>query len=431
MNDARASAVLKRAVIIAVGSELLTPNRIDTNSLFLTTHLNALGIGVSQKFVVGDEPVDLSDTLQYAIGRSDLVVTTGGLGPTEDDLTREAVSTCLGLPLEEKPKLIEAIQARFADRGLEMPAINSRQALVPAGAIVIPNAHGTAPGLWIDHESTVILLLPGPPRELRPMFEQLAHDRLSARSDGRRIYRRVLRITGRTESYVEELTQPVYAKWYAGRPSVKTTILASLGQIELHLSTTDANVSVAESVLDDATVELDGVLGKDLISTDGSSLEEVTGSLLCEEGVRVAVAESCTGGLVASRLTDVPGSSAYMHAGWTLYSNEAKIALLGVDERLIHKHGSVSEEVAEAMAVGARHLAGVEFGLGVTGIAGPGGGSNEKPIGTVCMALAGPDGSTRTRRLQLSGERDRVKFQASQAVLDMLRRTLMRRRQSR
>ena len=431
MNDNRASALLKRAVIIAVGSELLTPHRIDTNSLLLTTRLNALGIEVRHKLVVGDDRADIADTLQYAMGHADLVVMTGGLGPTEDDLTRETVAARLGLPLDEAPEIVEAIQARFAARGLEMPAINRRQALVPAGAIVIPNARGTAPGLWIEHESTVILLLPGPPRELRPMFERLARERLATRSGGHRVYRRLLRMTGRTELHVEETTQPLYSKWRASSPSIETTILASLGQIELHLATTATDASVAEGLLDGATAELAAVLGKDLVSTDGASLEEVVGRLLCEEGSWVAVAESCTGGLVTSRLTDVPGSSAYVHAGWTLYSNEAKIALLGVDERLIREHGAVSEEVAEAMAVGARHRAGVDFGLGVTGIAGPGGGSDEKPIGTVCVALAGPDGSTRVRRVQLPGERDRVKFQASQAALDMLRRALVRRRQSR
>ena len=282
------------------------------------------------------------------------------------------------------------------------------------------------PALWMEHESAVVVLLPGPPRELRPMFEQHVSARLAGRAGASRIYRRVLRIAGRAESAVEAVAYPVYSAWQASEPSIETTVLSSLGQIELHLSTRASRSAEAERRLDAATAELAGVLGRDLFSSDGSSLEAVVGGLLRQHGLRVAVAESCTGGLVTSRLTDVPGSSDYVHAAWVAYSNDAKIAALGVEAKLLEARGAVSEAVADAMAQGARARAGVDVGLGVTGIAGPGGGSADKPVGTVWVSLAGPGSVRRARRLQLPGERDRVKFQASQAALDMLRRALLR-----
>ncbi len=417
---------VSRAVIIAVGTELLTPHKVDTNSLFLTEQLNAAGITVRQKLVVGDDPDDLVEALRHGMRSGDLVVVTGGLGPTEDDLTRETVAQLLGLPLAEDKTVLESMRARFAARRLEMPAINRCQAQVPTGAIVLANPHGTAPGLWIEQGGTVVVLLPGPPRELRPMFRQLVVESLADRTDGHRIHRRVMRITGRTESHVETMTYPIYSSWRPPGPSIETTILSTLGQVELHLSTRATAEADARRVLDVATDELAAVLGHDLFSSDGRSLEAVVGQLLRDRGLRLAVAESCTGGLITSRLTDVPGSSAYLHAGWTVYSDVAKVSLLGIAPRLIREHGAVSESVAEAMAAGARARADVDVGVGVTGIAGPGGGTEDKPVGTVCLALDGPEQLRRVRRLQLPGERDRVKFQASQSALDMVRRVLLR-----
>ncbi len=416
---------MSRAVIVAVGSELLTPHKVDTNSLFLTEQLNAAGIAVRLKLVVGDDADDLAEALRHGMRCGDLVVVTGGLGPTDDDLTRETVAQLLGLPLTEDSAIVESIRSRFATRRLEMPAINRRQAQVPAGALVLPNPRGTAPGLWMEHAGTVVVLLPGPPRELRPMFRTLVES-LTERADGHRIHRRVVRITGRTESYVEAVTYPIYSSWQGPGPSIDTTILSTLGQIELHLSTRTTAETDARCALDDATEELASVLGRDLLSSDGRTLEAVVGQLLCDRGLRVAVAESCTGGLITSRLTDVPGSSAYVHAGWTVYSDAAKVSLLGLETNLIREHGAVSEPVAEAMAAAARARAGVDVGVGVTGIAGPGGGTADKPVGTVCLALNGPGQHVRVRRLLLPGERDRVKFQASQSALDMLRRALLR-----
>ncbi len=420
------AARMSRAVIIAVGSELLTPNRIDTNSLFVTQRLNELGIRVQYKAVVGDRRDDLADALRLALSRADLVVVSGGLGPTDDDITRETVAAVFGLPLDEDEGVVASIRARFSARGLPMPAINRRQALVPRGAAALANAKGTAPGLWIERSGAACVALPGPPRELRAMLEAVARDRIAPLSGGHGILRRVLRVTGRTESHVDEAAHPVYSRWRSGPVPIETSILASLGQIELHLAARGATEDAAVRALDEAASELAGVLGRDLVSSDGSQLEAVVGRMLRERAARVAVAESCTGGLVASRLTDVAGSSAYVEAGWVVYSNDAKIALLGVDAASIAAHGAVSEPVALAMATGARERGGVEYGIAVTGIAGPGGGSADKPVGTVYVALAGPDGLQRVRRLSLPGEREQVKFQASQAALDLLRRALLR-----
>ena len=413
------------AVVIAVGSELLTPHKTDTNSLFITERLNAVGINVVQKLVVGDEPAGLASALRYGMATGHVVIVTGGLGPTADDVTRDVVAELLGAPLQESSAIVEAIRARFAARDLKMPEINRRQAAVPRGAEILANPRGTAPGLWLVAGEVRLALLPGPPRELRPMFDRLVKDRLAPAADGRRVERRMIRTTGRTESHIDELARPIYEPLARREPPVETTILASLGQIDLHLATVDSDPEAGGRALDAAVTELAGVLGDCVVSTDGRSLPEVVGELLQRRGARVAVAESCTGGLIASRLTDVPGSSTYVHAGWVLYSNEAKV-MLGVAPGLIESHGAVSEPVAEAMAVAARKAAGVEFGVAVTGIAGPGGATPSKPIGTVCLALAGGPEPPRVRRVQLPGDRERVKFQASQAALDLLRRALLR-----
>ena len=421
-----APARLQHAVILAVGSELLTPHKVDTNSLFLTEQLNAHGIVVRYKLVVGDREDDLAAAVRDAVSRADMIVITGGLGPTDDDVTRTAVAKAFGLSLHEDGNVVASVRSRFESRGLEMPDINRRQALVPEGAAILLNSRGTAPGLWIERDDVICLLLPGPPRELRPMFERVLNDRIVERTAGHRLFRRVLTVVGRTESHVEELAQPVYSQWRAPGPVIDTTILATLGQLELHLSTVADDPDHAARVLDEATVALADVLGHSVVSTDGEPLEAVVGRLLTDRGRRVALAESCTGGLATSRLTDVPGSSAYVLAGWVVYSNEAKVAL-GVDAALIAQHGAVSEPVASAMAVQACRRAGADYGLGITGIAGPGGGSTTKPVGTVWFGLAGVAGPIRTLTFRFPGERDRVKFQASQTALDMLRRELQAR----
>ena len=419
------AAPIRRAVIIAVGSELLSSTKVDTNSLFLTEALNGLGVTVKYKVVIGDDEEGLSQVFLRASDEAELILLTGGLGATDDDVTRAAVAHALDLPMREDPALVAAIQSRFEARGLTMPELNRRQALVPRGADVLPNPRGTAPGLWIRTPQSVCVLLPGPPRELQPMFTDRVRSRIAPLTDGVRVYRKVLTIVGRTESRVEELTFPVYSKWREPGKEIETTILASLGQIELHLTTIARAEKDGRSRLNDAAAELSSVLGTYVISVNGESLERVVGQLLEARQRHVAVAESCTGGLIMSRLTDVPGSSAYVFGGWTVYSNQAKIEQLGVAPELLEEHGAVSEPVARALAEGARRVAKVDYGLGVTGIAGPDGGTADKPVGTVWFALTDPTGDTNSRSVRFPGERDRVKFQASQTALDMLRRSML------
>jgi nicotinamide-nucleotide amidase len=415
---------LATAEVIAVGSELLTSLRIDTNSLFITDRLESIGIKVVAKAVVGDDGPSLSTLFQQALDRVDLVVLTGGLGPTDDDLTRAVVAEVLGRHCREDLGIIEKIQRRFNARGLKMPEINRRQGLVPDGAVALDNPNGTAPGLWLEHGNKVVLLLPGPPNELKTILQALIEGRLlSLAPSNFHLCRRILRITGRTESNVEEIAQPVYSLWKNHATPVYTTILASLGQIELHLTTSAETLTVGAERLEILTKELVAVLGHSVFSTDGSTLEEIVGNKLVERGHRLAVAESCTGGLLASRLTDTPGSSRYFDLGVVTYSNQAKNNYLGVSPDLIVTEGAVSELVAREMALCARTKADVHAAVAITGILGPGGGTTQKPVGTVAIAVAvSPEPVSRT--FHFLGLRSDIKFQATQAALDLLRREL-------
>jgi nicotinamide-nucleotide amidase len=408
------------AAIVAVGSEMLTPFRVDTNSLFITERLNAIGCDVRLKAVVGDDVGELARLLAEALAWAGLIVITGGLGPTEDDITRDAVARVLGVGLDVDEPVLEHIRDRFARRGMTMPEINRRQAMVPRGATVLPNPNGTAPGLWLEKGSAAIVLLPGPPREMKPMLESVIAERLATRTGGAGLFRRVLKITGRAESDVDAQAQPVYGKWTAQAVPINTTILAVLGQIELHLTAQAMSRTDADGALDPAVRELQDALGPSVYSVDGRSLEAVVGDLLRERKLTIAVAESCTGGLLSSRLTDVPGSSDYVERGVVCYSNRAKTELAGVPEALIAEHGAVSEPVARAMAEGIRSRAGTNIGIGVTGIAGPGGGTPQKPVGTVAIAVAA-DEDVRVRTFQFIGPREMVKFQAAQSALNMTR----------
>jgi nicotinamide-nucleotide amidase len=306
-----------------------------------------------------------------------------------------------------------------------MQDINRRQAMVPRGAALLENPNGTAPGLWITHGKTAIVLLPGPPREMKPMFEAVLRDRVAPMGGGVGLFRRVLKITGRPESEVDARAEPIYGPWTKQEVPISTTILAVLGQIELHLTASATTIEAADRVLGPAVHELQRALGDDVYSVDGSGLEEVVGVALRARGMKVAVAESCTGGLLTSRLTDVPGSSAYMDRAEVCYSNQAKIDSLGVPCALIEEHGAVSEPVARAMAEGIRAKAATAVGIGVTGIAGPGGGTPEKPVGTVVIAVVAGD-DARVRTFQFVGAREMVKFQSAQAALNMLRLMLKR-----
>ncbi|HKC88768.1 MAG TPA: competence/damage-inducible protein A [Blastocatellia bacterium] len=405
------------AEIIAIGSEMLTPFRLDTNSLWLTERLNAMGVEVKLKTVVGDDEARLEETVRDAMKRSEIVIATGGLGPTEDDITRKIFARVLKRQLILEDAILEKIRARFARRNMPMPEINARQALVISGAQILENGNGTAPGMLIAEGKCTVVLLPGPPREMKPIFDASVAPALKQRVGDMLIVRRTLSIFGLTESATDELAAPIYTKYR--NPS--TTILFKDGQIELHLTAQARGEGDAVKLLDELAKRLDEVLGEYIFSRDNETLEEVIGQLLKLRGYTLATAESCTGGLLAGRITDVPGSSEYFLEGVVSYSNEAKIDLLGVRKKLIETHGAVSEQVAGAMAAGIRKRAGSTFGISVTGVAGPGGGSAEKPVGLVYIALA-DDLQTTTRRFIFPGDRQFIRTLSVNAALDMLRR---------
>jgi len=415
---------LRTAEILAVGSELLTRFRQDTNSLFLAGRLDEAGIDLRWKTIVGDRRPDLVAAVQHARSRVDLVVTTGGLGPTADDLTREAVAEVLALPLEEDSAVMSAIRARFEARRIPMPDLNRRQALVPRGATVLPNPRGTAPGLWIESGGTIVVLLPGPPRELEPMFDDHVAPRLRARSGGRQVRRRVIKTTGRSESAIDEVAEPVYSEW-TGSVSVPidTTILAAPGLIELHLSARGDDVAALDQALGDGVRRLADALGSAVVSIDGRSLEAVVGDALRARAFRIAVAESCTGGLLLGRLTEVPGSSAWVNGGVVAYADAVKIDQLGVDAQLLSAHGAVSEPAAQAMALGVRARLHAQVGVAITGIAGPDGGTALKPVGTVVVAAVTPNADV-VRTFLFPGDRRMVRLQSVNAALNMVRTAL-------
>ncbi|MFZ0213410.1 MAG: competence/damage-inducible protein A [Candidatus Acidiferrales bacterium] len=405
------------AEIIAVGSELLTPYRLDTNSLFLTAELNRLGFQVRRKIVVGDHDEDLRDAFRRAIDRADVVVSCGGLGPTADDRTREIVAELLGRKLKLNDAILRHIQERFRKFGRAMPEVNVRQAMVPEGAEPLENTRGTAPGLWIDSGGKILVLLPGPPGELQPMFVQEVKPRLARRGGKLRLYTRELRITGLPESEVDQRIAPICAQY----PGTDTTILFSAGEIQLHPRLWSDDERAAIKLLDEIVKGFAIALGEHLFTTSGETLESVVAKELQERHATIAVAESCTGGMLAARLTNVAGSSSYFLGGVVSYSNDLKSAWVDVPRELIEAKGAVSSEVALALAEGIRRRAGATLGVGITGIAGPGGGSAEKPVGLVHIAIA-DEKTHKECSFRFPGDRDRIRTQATQTALDMVRR---------
>ena len=407
------------AEIIAIGSEMLTPFRVDTNSLWLTERLNSLGIDVKLKTVVGDDESRLEEAIRDALRRSEIIISTGGLGPTEDDITRKIFARVLKRHLVLNDEILERLRTRFARRNMPMPEINSRQALVMEGAEILANRNGTAPGMMIQEGKCTVVMLPGPPREMRPMFDEAIAPVLKERVGDLVILRRKFSIFGLTESRTDELASPVYLKF----KNPVTTILFKDGQIELHLTAQARKSADAEKLLDELGGQLDEVLGEYIFSRRDETLEEVVGDLLRARGYTISTAESCTGGLVAGKITEVPGSSDYFLEGVVSYSNESKIRILGVPEAMIIEHGAVSEPVAKAMAEGVRKLANSTYGIGITGIAGPGGGTEEKPVGLVYIALA-DDTQTTVRKLIFPGDRQFIRTLAVNSALDLVRRRI-------
>lgn len=410
------------AEIVAVGSEMLTPQRLDTNSLYITGALNNLGVEVVAKYVIGDHLERLRDAVRHAISRSEILIISGGLGPTEDDLTREAVAHALDRKLNFDPEIAEALEQRFARLNRKMAEVNKRQAFVIEGADILPNERGTAPGQWVEESGAVIMLLPGPPHELKAMFERQCLPRLSRVVPTQVIRTVELRVAGMGESDLDQLIKPVYTKYQ----NPATTILAGAGDIQIHLRARCATEAEAEALLAEVAGPIEMLLGDRVYSRKGESLEAVVGGLLRQEQATVSVAESCTGGLLGERFTSVPGSSDYFLGGFITYTNEMKIELLGVAPELLERHGAVSQEAAEAMAIGARRRTNSTYALSVTGVAGPDSGSESAPRGTLFLGLADPAGVEVMRR-QFLGDRDRIRSFAAQLALDLLRRRLLRR----
>ena len=412
------------AEIIAVGSELLTPHRQDTNSLYLTEKLNALGVEVRFKCIVGDDLAGLTASAKLAMQRSDIIIFTGGLGPTEDDLTREAVAEALGLKLQRDPEIIASLEERFAKRGYKMTPNNAKQADVIGSATILPNALGSAPGQWIagkyDGQERFLMLLPGPPYELKAMFESECIPRLRPRVPVQHIASRTLKIAMMAESQVDARVAPIY-KTYA---DVETTILAGGGEIQLHLRCRKDSQADAEARVEELAEKIEDELGDAIFSRKGETIEQIVSYLLQMRSMTLAVAESCTGGLLAERITSLSGSSRYFLGGAVVYSNELKTQFANVPKALIDKHGAVSREVAASMAEGIRKRCLASYGVGITGVAGPGGGTEQKPVGLVYIALAGEEGTQVVER-NFPGDRQRIRQFASEQALEMIRRALL------
>jgi nicotinamide-nucleotide amidase len=417
------------AEIIAAGSEMLTPFRQDTNSLYLTAELNALGVSVAFKTIVGDNLEHLTGAARIAIGRADIVVFSGGLGPTEDDLTREAAAAALGVGLKRDPEILTWMYKRFAARRMAMPPNNARQADVLGGAEVLENANGSAPGQYIDtvvgRHRKIVVLLPGPPKELKAMFEAQCRPRLAATLPARHMAKRLLRMALIPESQVDARTAPIY-KQYA---DVETTILAGSGEIQLHFVCAKPTMAEAQARVDELAEKVEQEMAEAVFSSHGESLEEMVLLMLGLRHMTLAAAESCTGGLLAQRMTAVPGSSRYFLGGAVVYADRLKTTFADVPAELIREHGPVSEPVARAMAEGIRKKTGAAVGVGITGIAGPGPGAAgpdaEKPIGLVYVGVAFPGVETKVIEVNISGDRERIRYWASQHALELVRKRLM------
>jgi nicotinamide-nucleotide amidase len=409
--------------IIAVGSELLTPYRQDTNSLFLTDRLLQLGVNVNFKTIVGDKLSHIAGAIRNALARTDILITMGGLGPTEDDLTRQAVAEALGIRLRRNPEIVGSLYARFAARRIQMTDNNARQADVLEGSEILENPRGTAPGQWLDtvfgDHRKLIILLPGPPNEVKAMFDEQCLERLRGLVPRRGIATRTLKLAMIGESAADARIAPIYTKY----KDVETTILAHTGDITLNLLCAKAELETAQARVDELAAKLEEEMEDYVYATQADSLEQIVLYYLGMRGATLAVAESCTGGLVSQRLTSISGSSRSFLGGAVVYSDELKTAFAGVPASVIEANGAVSRQVAVALAEGIRAKTLATFGLGITGIAGPGGGSEEKPVGLVYAAITDGDQTDVVER-RFGGDRDHIRSWASQQALDLVRRGL-------
>ena len=412
------------AEIIAIGSELLTPHFSDTNSLYLTEKLNEIGVDVAFKTVVGDNPDHLTSVAKIALSRADILIFMGGLGPTEDDLTRECVAAAIGREVRRDPELVHQLHERFAKLGRKMTENNEKQADVIDWAEVLPNPLGTAVGQWVDYEhdgaKRYIMLLPGPPHEIKPMFDEQCLPRLRERVPKRFLATRVLKIAMMGESQCDQRAAPIYKRF----PDVQTTILAGAGDIQLRLTKSADSLEAAQARVDELAGLLEDELDDFVYSSHGESLEQIVGYYLQMRGATLAVAESCTGGLLGERITKVGGSSRYFVGGAIVYANEMKTLFANVPPLLIEQHGAVSKEVAVALAEGIRDECRATIGVGITGVAGPTGGTEAKPVGLISVAVATKQKTDVVER-RVPGDRARIRWWATQQALDMVRRALI------
>jgi nicotinamide-nucleotide amidase len=434
---------MRRGEIIAIGSELLLGGRLDTNSLFLTEQLASRGVEVRFKSVVGDDPADMAQAIRTACGRAGVVVLTGGLGPTQDDLTREAVARVTGRALRRRAVAVEAMKQRLAAWGRTPSPAQLRQARIPTGAEVLSNPIGSAPGFALTWNGTLLVALPGVPAEAEQMFASAVAPMLTAGlTAGKRparqarIERRLLHTFGLPESEVDEQLQPLVRSL----KNVRLGLMASPRGVSVSFTSLEAGGAARlrrdEGAMDRLVHASRKRLGPYVFAEGMDTMEQVVGRALAERGWMLAVAESCTGGLIGHRLTEVPGSSAYLDRVAVCYSNRAKVEFLGVTQRLIQRHGAVSAQVAAAMARGIRLRSRAHVGLSVTGIAGPGGGTAQKPVGLVYIGLDATISRGRsrgapasmTREFRFHGPREAIKMRASQAALDTLRQWLERTR---
>lgn len=413
------------AEIVAVGSEMLTAGRLDTNSLFITDHLNSLGIEVTAKHVIGDDRARLVTTIRRGLEDADIVILSGGLGPTEDDLTRDAVAEALGCSMSVDADTIAMIERRFRTMKREMPAINRRQAMVLDGAEILANDRGTAPGQWLNANGRVIVMLPGPPSELKSMFTRECLPRLETIAPPTAIHTAVLRITGISESQLDQTIAPIYMS----RENLVATILAHDGDLQVRLRAQCATAEAARALSEEVAELVAIALGDHVYSRDDEPLEAVIGKRLLAAGETLVVAESATGGGLAQRITSVPGSSAYFLGGYVTYSKRMKTELLGVAEALLAEFGAVSKETAHAMAEGAKHAAKADWAISITGNAGPSTDGPEAPVGMIYIGIAGPDDIAKqdmvTHRVWPVNDRGRIRAFAAQAALDLLNRRLI------
>lgn len=409
-----------KAELIFTGTELLLGHILNTHAQYLGMKLSGMGIEVDLSTTVGDKRETMTSVFRQALDRSGLIIITGGLGPTTDDITAEVVAEVFGLPLVLDQESLEAIRRLFQSRGMEMPESNVKQAYFPRGAMILPNSVGTAPGAVIELNNKTVMMLPGPPHELMPMFENVVAPYLSDKIAGSEVISyRVFKLTGISESALQDLLKDLGGQ---GNPGI--AYMAKPGEIQVRVSVRGSDSAQVDKLLAEFAGKVRSRVEKYIFASDEGRLEELVGKFLLERGLSIGVAESCTGGLIAARLTDIPGSSAYFKGGVVSYSNEMKNQVLGVDIEILKKFGAVSRETAGAMAAGVRAGTGADLGLAVTGIAGPAGGTASKPRGLVYIALAAGD-TVICREHHFPGGRIAVRQGTVNASLNMVRQYLL------